>query len=71
MGKTPKRMCIVCRSIFDKGELNRFVLVDNKFVLDPKQTMWGRGFYICNKVHCLQLADKKLRALKSRKKCKR
>ena len=67
----PKRMCIVCREKFNKKELNRYVFRDSRFVLDKQQTMPGRGFYLCNKSGCRQLAEKKFQALESKIKSKR
>ncbi len=55
----PIRMCIICRTRMEKYKLNRYVLIDRKFILDEKQRLPGRGFYVCNNLKCKNIAEKK------------
>ncbi len=43
----------------EKYKLNRYVLIDRKFILDEKQRLPGRGFYVCNNLKCKNIAEKK------------
>jgi hypothetical protein len=60
--KIPQRMCVVCRKMFDKGDLVRLVLSDGKVSLDTLGKKSGRGAYICKngciynaaKTHCVE-----------------
>lgn len=48
MKKVPKRMCVVCRNMFDKPELVRIVKsADAGYEIDPTGKKNGRGLYIC------------------------
>lgn len=56
----PIRMCVICRSKMEKFKLNRYVFINGKLVLDEKQRLPGRGFYLCNNIKCKEIAEKKL-----------
>ncbi len=48
MKKVPKRMCVVCRNMFDKTELVRIVKsADGDYEIDLTGKKNGRGCYIC------------------------
>ncbi len=52
----PYRTCIGCRQRKPKHELNRFVLENNRIILDKQQTQPGRGVYLCANWQCLNKA---------------
>ena len=45
--------------ITDKENLQRIVLSDGYPVIDEKQTMPGRGCYLCKNTKCIEKAMKK------------
>lgn len=52
--KTPERMCISCRTMFNKKDLIRIVRTpEGEFVIDKTGKAQGRGCYICNKPECI------------------
>ena len=53
-----ERMCCVCRTRKDAGELLRIARIDGKFSVDIKGNANGRGAYICKSDTCLQKAVK-------------
>lgn len=58
--KEINRMCIVCRQMKDRRELNRIVLnKDNELFLDKTGKANGRGAYICKSGDCVTLIEKK------------
>jgi len=59
-GHIPIRMCVACRERKEKKELLR-IIYDGKLQIDAKQTMPGRGAYICPNEKCVQEACKKRR----------
>jgi len=65
-------MCVICRKRFPKRELSRHVAgetgPDNpgRLVRDPRQTMQGRGYYVCSDETC----NRRLTGYKGQKKCK-
>jgi predicted RNA-binding protein YlxR (DUF448 family) len=49
-----QRTCRVCRGKKDKIEFLRLIILDNHILeMDPRQTMPGRGFYLCRTESCL------------------
>ena len=61
--KIPKRLCVACREMREKGELVRITKSkDGAISLDLTGKLPGRGAYICRSVDCLNRA-KKIRAL--------
>lgn len=53
MKKTPKRMCVSCREMFEKKEILRIVRTpDGEIVYDPTGKKPGKGAYICKKPEC-------------------
>ena len=51
----PKRMCIACRGLFDKGVLMRVVRTpEGELLLDKTGKKSGRGAYICDNLDCLK-----------------
>ena len=50
----PERMCVVCRQRFPRKELRRFVFHEGKPCFDEKQTLPGRGCYVCADPRCEQ-----------------
>jgi len=65
-GHIPERTCILCRKKTSKWELFRLCVKDGKVVLDKKQTLGGRGAYLCEK--CIKEFKKKLNNKKVRSK---
>nr|WP_081602943.1 DUF448 domain-containing protein [Desulfocurvibacter africanus] len=70
---TPVRMCVICRRRFPKRELKRHVACgagaqeQPGLVHDPRQTMQGRGYYVCSDEAC----ERRLAGYRARqKKCK-
>ncbi len=55
----PMRRCIGCYNSFPQDELIRFTLADGTISADDCGKNDGRGFYLCNKKECLELAIKK------------
>ncbi|MCL2062586.1 MAG: YlxR family protein [Firmicutes bacterium] len=54
MKKTPQRMCIACRQMYDKNALMRIVKsADGTVSLDATGKKSGRGAYICNAEACV------------------
>ncbi|MBF0343984.1 MAG: DUF448 domain-containing protein [Nitrospirae bacterium] len=62
---TPERMCICCRSKSIKHTLFRMVVDRSRLVFDRKQTIGGRGFYICPDLTCIEkcLNGKKIKKI--------
>nr|WP_084032008.1 YlxR family protein [Desulfonatronum lacustre] len=68
VGHVPLRTCVVCRRKAPKIELRRFVRnSDQGALVDLRQQLPGRGFYVCNHLLCL---DKLTSTGKRRKRCK-
>lgn len=62
------RTCLYCNKQFARQELIRFVKVNNKLILDKKQNMPGRGYWL--KPTSQALSDPKLfNILSKRTKC--
>ncbi|MBO4479218.1 MAG: YlxR family protein [Clostridia bacterium] len=60
MPKQPSmRMCIACKELFNKKDLNRIVRTPAGDVLfDKTGKAAGRGAYLCNNPDCLKLCVK-------------
>lgn len=59
MKKIPMRMCVSCREMLPKKELNRVVRTpEGEVVLDTTGRKNGRGAYLCGNVECLKKAIK-------------
>lgn len=56
--KTPLRMCVACRQLFDKKDMLRIVRSDGKIFIDLTSKASGRGAYICNKPECIKKLKK-------------
>ncbi|MDD6180760.1 MAG: DUF448 domain-containing protein [Desulfovibrionaceae bacterium] len=51
----PERMCVICRRRFPRRELRRHVLSPSgELCVDERQTMPGRGWYLCADPCCMQ-----------------
>ena len=50
----PKRMCLITRQMKPKSELIRLVSVDGKIVVDKKQKIQKRGFYVSRDAETLK-----------------
>ena len=51
--KTPQRMCIACRKMFDKRSLLRIVRTpDGEVGIDETGKKNGRGAYVCTEEAC-------------------
>lgn len=58
--KIPLRKCLGCQEQFPKKELLRIVrTVNGEVLLDTTGKVNGRGAYICAKLTCFKLAEKK------------
>lgn len=54
MKKIPQRTCVICRSKFDKRDLNRIVLNNSgEIFYDPTGKANGRGAYVCKSEDCM------------------
>ena len=57
--KIPLRMCIGCREMKPKAELDRIVKTPTgEIVIDKTNKLSGRGAYICKSGDCLKKAEK-------------
>ena len=60
MKKTPKRMCVVCRQMFDKADLIRVVKTPTgEILIDKSGRLNCRGAYICKNEECINNAKKR------------
>lgn len=58
--RSPQRSCIGCRAVRDKKDLVRVVHTpEDRWELDPKGKLPGRGAYVCPQSECLQEAVKR------------
>lgn len=57
------RTCITCREAKDKEQLYRFVVVENKVILDFYNKINSRGFYVCKSRECIE--DLNIRRIKN------
>jgi predicted RNA-binding protein YlxR (DUF448 family) len=55
----PIRMCAGCRARENKADLLRIVARDGVGVVDPTQTLPGRGVYLHPTLNCLDRAMKR------------
>jgi uncharacterized protein len=56
----PQRSCVACRTVQDKKELIRLVRTpEGEVVLDPTGKLSGRGAYLCPRIDCLRVAQKR------------
>ncbi len=55
--KTPQRMCIVCKQMYDKKELVRILKTEDGIFIDVTGKKNGRGAYIC-KNDCISKCEK-------------
>ena len=56
--KTPQRMCIACRQLFEKRQMLRVVRSEDKIFLDFTSKASGRGAYVCNNPDCIKKLKK-------------
>lgn len=56
--KTPLRMCIACRQLFEKREMLRVVRSEDKIFLDFTSKASGRGAYVCDNPDCVKKMKK-------------
>lgn len=59
MLQPPIRTCIICRSKSNKKNLIRLTPVKQRLIVDTKQNIGGRGYYICREVKCIEAGLKK------------
>ncbi len=59
------RTCLYSNKHFDRHELIRFVKINNKLVIDTKQNMPGRGYWLKPTTQALQ--DPKLTLILSKR----
>lgn len=60
MKKTPNRMCVVCRQMFDKADLIRVVKTPTgEILIDKTGRLNGRGAYVCKNEECINNAKKR------------
>jgi predicted RNA-binding protein YlxR (DUF448 family) len=56
----PQRSCVACRTVRDKKELVRLVRTpEGEVHLDPTGKQSGRGAYLCPRLDCLRVAQKR------------
>ncbi|MFA0777106.1 MAG: hypothetical protein PVTTEEND_000820 [Candidatus Fervidibacter sp.] len=59
-GQTKERLCLGCRRLFPKAQLLRVgALKEGRVVVDERQTLGGRGAYVCPTMDCLIAAFKR------------
>ncbi len=59
-GHVPIRQCVGCREKRPKGELIRFIVVEETFKYESRKGIYpGRGCYTCFSLKCVELALKK------------
>ena len=56
--KTPQRMCIACRQLFEKKQMLRVVKSEEKIFLDFTSKASGRGAYVCDNPDCVKKMKK-------------
>lgn len=57
---SPKRMCVVCRQMFDKKSLIRIVKTcSGEVKIDETGKTNGRGAYLCKDINCIENAKKR------------
>ena len=56
--KTPLRMCIACRQLFEKRQMLRVVKSEEKIFLDFTSKASGRGAYVCDNPDCIKKMKK-------------
>ena len=56
--KTPLRMCISCRQLFEKRDMLRVVRSEDKIFLDFTSKASGRGAYVCDNPDCIKKMKK-------------
>jgi len=54
----PIRRCIGCGQRKLKKNLIRMVILNNQVLVDTKQRLGGRGFYLCKDISCIYNAKK-------------
>jgi len=60
-GHNPERSCVICKKKTVKGNLLRFILLDDESILDLNNKISSRGYYVCNENSCIEKLDKWLR----------
>lgn len=57
--KIPKRMCLVCRQMLEKDQLERIVRSpEGQVAFDPTGKKPGKGAYICKEKACFEKLKK-------------
>jgi predicted RNA-binding protein YlxR (DUF448 family) len=57
-GHHPIRTCVICREKKEKHLLLRFETLNGELVIDCKNTLLGRGSYLCDDNDCYSKLDK-------------
>ena len=55
----PLRKCVACGQMIPKNEMFRVVKTEDGISLDLTYKAQGRGAYVCRKLECIELAEKK------------
>ena len=53
------RRCVACRECKHQCEMIRLTKFDNQIYIDKKNSLGGRGAYVCKNEECIKLAVKK------------
>ena len=53
------RRCVACRECKHQCEMIRLTKIDNQIYIDKKNSLGGRGAYVCKNEECIKLAVKK------------
>ncbi|MGL4483897.1 MAG: YlxR family protein [Anaerovoracaceae bacterium] len=56
---SPMRQCAVCMRSFPKEQLLRIAEDEAVLKIDSKNSITGRGAYICKRIECIEKAKKK------------
>ena len=54
-----ERRCVACRQSKQQNEMLRIARVNDKYSIDEKNALGGRGAYICKDKKCMDLTIKK------------
>jgi predicted RNA-binding protein YlxR (DUF448 family) len=53
-----ERSCRVCRTKSDQSALQRWTVQEGTLVADSNKRAEGRGYYVCQKLKCLEILPK-------------
>jgi predicted RNA-binding protein YlxR (DUF448 family) len=54
-----ERRCVACRENKQQNEMLRIARINDNYLIDDKNTLGGRGAYVCSNKKCIELTIKK------------